>query len=254
MDASHSERLRDCAPFFEEVAADHTSAAGESDERVHQPHDAQANHVHGLIAAHAAAAKRLHDACERLDKRCVDERHVLRKPQRIVRVLLRHAKVLGKAAGIDRRAAPRRALHEVLAFASGALKTRSVVMDEDAVAGLEGRYPFSHCRNDAGRFVPQNQRRFTPNVPGHDVAAANAAGARAYEQFAGTNRGNRTLFDANVVHVVQHRCAHRLAHGCTANFMPSPPSKRSKTRSISASATVPLMSGRGSISPCARSS
>src|SRR5580698_8251520 len=99
---------------------------------------------------------------------------------------------------------------------------------------------FRNGGNDAGGFVPQHQRRFAPDIPRHDVARANAGGFRLHEDLAGLQLWNRTLFDANVVDIVQNDGAHRFgnAHGSITAFIPCPASSEANTSSISCKPAV----------------
>src|SRR5579883_3363449 len=222
---------------------------------MHQPHDAEAKYVQRLAVAHAAAAQRLHDAGERFDQRPVDERYVLRKPERVAYVLRRNAKEFGQSAGFDGGLPPRGALHVVAARAHTAVETRRVMVHEDAIARREAGNARPGRGNDARGFVAEHERRFAPNVPRHHIARANAAGARLHQQFAVAGARNIAFFDADVVHVVENRRSHFLrAHGSIANFTPSPPSSRSKTAATCASGTVWVTSGSGSKRCCASNS
>jgi hypothetical protein len=82
------------------------------------------------------------------------------------------------------------------------------MMHEDALAGTK----FSNAGTDffyyADRLMAEHQRRFAPDVPRHDVAGADAAGAHPHQHIGGAHLGAGTLFDPNVAEIVESRYLH----------------------------------------------
>ena len=88
--------------------------------------------------------------------------------------------------------------------------------------------------NDAGRFVPQHERRFAPDVPAHDVAAANPARHRAHENLTIAKLGDRSFLDPDVVNIVEDRSAHgSRVHGSIKTLSPMPESSLLNASAIS---------------------
>jgi hypothetical protein len=125
-------------------------------------------------------------------------------------------------ARIDLRRAPRRALNVLAAFACAAGETGCVMVDEDAVAGRKVNFA-ANLGDDAAGLVPEHERRFAPNVPPHDIAAADAAGHRAHQDLVLPQLRDRSFFDPHVAGIVEHRRAHRsVAHGSIKSLRARP--------------------------------
>ena len=77
---------------------------------------------------------------------------------------------------------------DVFAAPTGrALKAGRVMVHEDAVTGLELAHRRAGLLDDADRFVAEHERRLALEIPGHDVARADAACDRADEKVVGAD-------------------------------------------------------------------
>jgi hypothetical protein len=77
-----------------------------------------------------------------------------------------------------------------------------MMMYEDAIAGPEGMRRGTCLLDHADRLMTQHAAGLAPDVPGHNVAGADSAGACAHQDIAGADLGARGLFDANVAKIV----------------------------------------------------
>jgi hypothetical protein len=64
------------------------------------------------------------------------------------------------------------------------------------------------CCDDADRFMAEDQRRFTADIPRHDVARTDPAGASLDQEIVRTNLWARGFFKANIAEVVKSRNLH----------------------------------------------
>jgi hypothetical protein len=78
-----------------------------------------------------------------------------------------------------------------------------MVMDEDPIAAAEIAHGRAGFFDHTHRFMAEDQGRLAPDVPGHDVARANAARAGANEHISGPNFGTGARFDADVAEIVK---------------------------------------------------
>src|ERR1019366_8204194 len=119
--------------------------------------------------------------------------------------------------------APSRALYVFAAPARRALKAGRMMVHENAVAGFEAAHRRAGLLDDADRFVAEHERRLALEVPGHDVARANAARARADQNVAVADLGPGAFLDADVVEIVEPCYLHRVtavleSHHATAEM------------------------------------
>jgi hypothetical protein len=87
--------------------------------------------------------------------------------------------------------------------ARGTIETRRVVMNKNAIARFETAHGIADFFDHSDRFMTQHERRFALDVPGHDVAGADAAGARANQDVVGANLGAGAFLDADVAEIVK---------------------------------------------------
>ena len=57
--------------------------------------------------------------------------------------------------------------------------------------------------DDSDRLVAQHQRRLAPDIPGHDIAGADAACGRAHEHLGWADRRTHAILDADVAKIVE---------------------------------------------------
>ena len=129
--------LRDLAPLLDEIAPVHLRAQRTGGEHVKLAHHAKADDVATIARTNPAAPQRLHDAGERFNQRRIAKRNARRQRKRVPLILARYPKVLRKAAGLDLRRPPGRALNVLSPLAGAALEARRVVMHEDPIADRE---------------------------------------------------------------------------------------------------------------------
>src|SRR5579872_1143503 len=78
-----------------------------------------------------------------------------------------------------------------------------MMVNEDALAAAKAAHRPAHLLDHADRLMAEHQRRLAPDVPGHDIARADAAGAGADQNFVGPGGGTRVLLDADIAEVVE---------------------------------------------------
>ena len=92
--------------------------------------------------------------------------------------------------------------------AVAALAAGNVVRGKNPIADFKIFDAGADLRDFPGNFMTQNERGFLDPIPFHQVAAADAAGARLDKKFAWTDFRHRNFFQAHVPVVVVHRDAH----------------------------------------------
>ena len=152
---------------------------------VHHAHDAESDNQDTFAALESRAAKRLDHAGGRLDQHAVGVGERVGQTQRVALVVRTHHEVLGHPARHDFGRAPGRALYVLTAPARRALEAGRMMVDEDALAAAKAAHRCADLLDHADRLMAEHQRRLAPDVPGHDVARADAAGAGAHQNFVG---------------------------------------------------------------------
>ena len=170
---------------------------------VHHAHDPESDDQDAFVALEARAAQRLDHARRGLDQHAVGVAERVGQTERVALVVRAHHEILGHPARHDFGRAPGRALHVLAAPARRALEARRVMMDEDALAAAKPAHRRADLLDHADRLVAQHQRRLAPDVPGHDVARADAAGAGAHQDFVGAGRRARVLLDADIAEIIK---------------------------------------------------
>ena len=170
---------------------------------VHHPHDPQADYQDRFAGLEARAPERLDHACGRLDQHAVGVAHRVGKPQGVALIGGADQEILGHPARIDFARAPGGALHVLAAAACRAAEARRVMMHEDAVARLEvagcGAGLFDH----ADRLMSQHRAGLAADVPRHDIARTDPAGAGAHEDVADAGFRTGGFLDANIAEIVE---------------------------------------------------
>ena len=109
----------------------------------------------------------------------------------------------GHPARVDFAAAPGGALHVLGAPAGRALKTGRMMMHENALSGAEPAHRRARLFDHSDRLMTQHQRRLAANIPGRDLAGADAACGCPHQDIVGSDVGRRMILDADIAKVVK---------------------------------------------------
>ncbi len=77
------------------------------------------------------------------------------------------------------------------------------MMHEHAIAAAKITHRGARLLDHADRLMSQDQRRLAPDVPGHNVARADSAGARAHQDIVGADLGAGAFLDADIAEIVE---------------------------------------------------
>ena len=185
-DSGGAERSRQLAPLRQRLRDGHLRPRRQRCLRHQQPHLAAADHQQPRLAPHPRPLEAAHAAGQRLDQRRRLVGHGLRHDEHVARrVLRRHEDPLGEASGEDARRLER--IAERLAPAPHSsqsphgtwwwTKTR-------APTSAAAPRPPRRRHDLAHRLVPEHHRRARVDVPLHEVAAADPAGAHRDQHLA----------------------------------------------------------------------
>ncbi len=161
------------------------------------------------MAHSGAPLEGLHGAGGGLDQGAVFEEERGRQLEAVVgEVEGGDADVFGEPSRVEGGGLPGGTQGVLAALTAPADHAGGMVVEEDAVAGGEGRDTRADAFDHAGRLVAEHDGRLASDVPREGVARADAADAHLHEGLAGTDPGDGLLFDADVAEVVDSGNAH----------------------------------------------
>jgi hypothetical protein len=91
-------------------------------------------------------------------------------------------------------------------FAAPARRTieaRSVMMHEDAVARMEVAHRASRFGDNANRLMAEHEWSLAADVPGHNIAGADAACCNADQQVVRARLGPRAMLKADITKIIK---------------------------------------------------
>jgi hypothetical protein len=133
-------------------------------------HHSQADDQHRRTVDLTGAIERFDHAGGGLGQSAVRIRDVIRQGQGVARQIgFGNQKVFRHPSRDDLRCPPSRALDELPPLAGATRQTRCVVVDENPHPGPESVDLGANLDDLADRLMPEDQRRFLADVPGHHI-------------------------------------------------------------------------------------
>ena len=77
------------------------------------------------------------------------------------------------------------------------------MMHENALSGAEPAHRRAHLFDHSDRLMTQHQRRLAANIPGHNIAGADATCGCPHQDIVGSDVGRRMILHADIAKVVK---------------------------------------------------